>query len=228
MITVHHLNQSRSQRIIWLLEELGLDYQVKQYSRDAETSLAPESLRQIHPLGKSPVIDDDGRVVAETGTIIEYVINRHGGGRMRPEAGSDAEIDYLYWMHFAEGTMMPPMVMALVLGRLTEAKVPFFAKPVVKKVEAQLRAVMVDRHLPAQFKLVENHLVGQNFLAGDSLTGADIMMSFPLEAAVIRTGIGADHPNIAAYVKRIHDRPAYRAALAKGGPYDFGPQDSAG
>ncbi len=226
MITVHHLEQSRSMRILWLLEELEVDYTIKLYQRDPETSLAPPELFKIHPLGKSPVIDDDGRVIAETGTIIEYLVGRYGKNQFRPAAQTDDEINYLYWLHFAEGTMMPPMVMSLVLGRIAETPMPFFVKPIAKNIAAKLREVMVDRHLPNHFAMIDKALDGKEFLVGDRLSGADIMMSFPLEAAVTRTDAGTKYPNIANYVKRIQARPAYLAAYEKAGPYDFGPQKS--
>ncbi len=228
MITVHHLEQSRSQRILWLLEELGVPYDIYHYKRDEKTSLAPPELFKVHPLGKSPVIDDNGRVVAETGTIVEYLIGKYGAGQFRPVVGTDAEIDYLYWIHFAEGTAMPPLVMSLVLSRIAETPMPFFVKPIAKQISNRLREVMVDRHVPNHLDLFEKTLGSNEFLIGNDLTGADIMMSFPIEAAALRADAGKGRPNLSAWVKRIQSRPAYLTALEKGGPYAFGPDAQSG
>ncbi len=206
MITVHHLNNSRSQRIVWLLEELALPYAIKHYSRDAVTNLAPPELKAVHPLGKSPVIDDDGRVVTESGAITDYIIRRHGGGRMAPAPGSDAHETYLEWLHFAEGSAMTPFLLALYTARLGEA-----AAPLAPRIQEQIGAHVgyFSAMLGANDWLVEN-----------TLSGADIMMSFIAEIATAQ-GLGAHFPNIAAYAKRLQARPAWAAAMAKTEPYQF-------
>lgn len=205
MIIVHHLNNSRSQRILWLLEELGLDYTVLRYQRDAETNLAPEELKSIHPLGKSPVIDDDGTVIHETGAIVEYLLTKEGGDAFKPAEGSDAQIRYMEWMHYAEGSAMLPLLLALYTGRLGDA-----AAPLQPRILSEMQN---------HFSFVSESLKS-DYLLGDSLTGADIMMSFPLEAANTR-GVLKAFPNLQEYVKRFQARPAYQAALEKGGEYAF-------
>jgi len=218
MITLHHLENSRSQRILWLLEELGAGYAVKRYARDKKTSLAPQALKEIHPLGKSPVIDDNGLIVAETGAMIEYLIDQYGDGRLRPPAGTPAFMRYRYWLHYAEGSAMPPLLLKLVTTRIGETPMPFFAKPVAKKIAARLNDGFVDPQLKLHFDYMEAELGKSDWFAGDDMTGADIIMSFPLEAFTARAG-GAGIPNIKAFLARIHARPAYARALERGGPY---------
>ena len=206
MITVHHLENSRSQRILWMLEELGLPYEIKRYERDKATMLAPPELRRVHPLGKSPVIDDDGTVIAETGAIVEYLVEK-ADGKLGAPAHREAALRYRFWMHYAEGSLMPPLLLMLVLGRI-----PFMGKRALKRVQP-----MIDRHLD----YVEAELGARRWFAGDEMTGADIMMSFPLEAARSRAGLDGSRPNIIAWLDKIHARPAYQAALAKGGAYAY-------
>jgi len=221
MITVHHLHNSRSQRILWLLEELELPYQVKRYERDKNTNLAPAELMRVHPLGKSPVIDDDGDVIAETGAIIEYIVDAHGGGKLKPHQGADEYRRYQYWMHAAEGSYMPPLVLALMMGRIETAPMPFFAKPIARKLVKGVRDGYLDHTTKALFDYADAELTERDWFAGEEFTAADIIMSFPLEAAVQRIDVARRSSAIARFLKRIHDRPAYARALEKGGPYDY-------
>lgn len=221
MITVHHLNNSRSQRVLWLLEELGLPYEIKPYARDAKTMLAPDSLRQVHPLGKSPVITDGEVVVAESGAILEYLVERHGQGRFVPALGTPEHLRYRYWMHFAEGSAMPPLLLKLVFTELARAKLPFFVKPIARGIAAKMQAMLVEPNVKRQLDFMEAELGQRAWFAGDEFTAADVQMSFPLEAAAQRAGLDASRPHLMAFLKRIHARPAYQRALARGGPYDF-------
>jgi glutathione S-transferase len=205
-IVVHHLENSRSQRVLWMLEELGLPYEIRRYERDRKTMLAPPELARVHPLGKSPVIEDDGLVVAETGAIVEYLVEK-ADGRLGPPAHRDAALRYRFWLHYAEGSMMPPLLLKLVLSR-----VPIFGKTALKRVQP-----MIDRHLD----FVESELAQRPWFAGDEMTAADIMMSFPLEAARSRGGLDASRPHAIAWLDKVHARPAYQSALRKGGPYAY-------
>jgi glutathione S-transferase len=221
MITVHHLNNSRSQRVLWLLEELGLPYEIKHYQRDPKTMLAPESLRQVHPLGKSPVITDDGVTVAESGAIIEYLVERYGNGRFVPPAGSPERLRWRYWMHFAEGSAMPPLLLKLVFTTIERTKMPFFIKPIAKGISQKVQGTLVDPNLKRQLDFMEGELAKSEWFAGSEFSAADIQMSFPLEAAAQRAGLDASRPKLMAFLKRIHARPAYQRALERGGPYSF-------
>ena len=215
MITVHHLEDSRSQRVLWLLEELGVPYTVRRYARDAKTRLAPPELRAVHPLGKSPVIDDDGRVVAETGAIVEYLVERHGGGALIPSAGTDERLRYTYWLHFAEGSAMPMLVMTLIFQRLAAA-MPADAAAMLQATQQGY----VDPQRTAHLDLMEAELSRGAWFAGEAFTAADVMLSFPVEAAASRGGLG-ERPKLAAWLGRIHARPGFQAALGKGGPYAY-------
>jgi glutathione S-transferase len=206
LITLHHLENSRSQRVLWLLEELALPYRVLRYERDKATMLAPPALRQIHPLGKSPLIDDDGLVIAETGAIVQYLVDK-ADGRLGVPADRANALRYRHFLHYAEGSLMPPLFVKLVLSR-----VPLFGKIAQKKFQP-----MVDVHLD----YVEAELASRPWFAGDAFTAADVMMSFPLEAAVSRAGATEGRPHIAAWLETIHKRPAYQTALAAGGPYAY-------
>ena len=221
MITVHHLNNSRSQRVLWLLEELDLPYQVTRHERDAKTNLAPPALTKVHPLGKSPVIDDNGVVIAETGAIVEHIIDSHGGGRLKPDPDTEDFHRYRYWMHAAEGSYMPPLVLALMMGRIETAPMPFFAKPIARKLVKGVRDGYLDHTVKALFDFVDAELSSRDWFAGENFSAADIIMSFPLEAAAIRTPAAKNSQAIKNFLKRIHDRPAYVRALEKGGPYDY-------
>ena len=206
MIIVHHLENSRSQRVLWMLEELGLPYQVKRYERNKTTMLAPPELKQVHPLGKSPVIEDTdgGHVIAETGAIVEYRVEK-ADGRLGAPAHRDSALRYRFWLHYAEGSLMPPLLLKLVLS-----KVPLMGKPAMKRIQP-----MIDVHLD----YVESELKQRPWFAGDAMTAADIMMSFPLEAARSRAGLDTARPATIAWLEKVHARPAYQAALAQGGPY---------
>lgn len=206
MITVHHLENSRSQRVLWMLEELGLPYEVRRYERNKETLLAPPELRQVHPLGKSPVIEDGGRIIAETGAIVEYLVEK-ADGRLGAPAHRDAALRYRFWLHYAEGSLMPPLFAKLVASRI-----PLVGGQVAKRLQP-----MIDRHLD----YVEAELAQRPWFAGDDLSGADIMMSFPLEAARSRAGLDDSRPHTVAWLTTIHARPAYQAALRAGGPYAY-------
>lgn len=219
MITIHHLENSRSQRILWLLEELDLKYKVKRYERDRKTSLAPPELKAVHPLGKSPVLTDGKITVAESGAIIEYVLEAHGNGRLRPKAGTDAARRFTYWLHFAEGSAMPPLLMALVFGRVRTAPMPFFVKPIARGIADRVMKSFVIPNIESQLAFMEAELAKSPWFAGDEFSAADIQMSFPLEAAATRGGLDQRYPKLAQFLERIHARPAYARALEAGGPY---------
>ena len=221
MITVHHLNNSRSQRVLWLLEELGLPYEIKKYQRDAKTMLAPPELLKVHPLGKSPVITDDGQTIAETGAIVEYLIERYGNGRLAPAIGTPERLRWRYWLHFAEGSAMPPLLLKLIFERIKVTKMPFFAKPIAKGISNKVLAAMVEPNLKRQLDFMEAELGKSEWFAGNEFSAADIQMSFPVEAAAPRAGRDAKRPKLMAFLKRIPARPAYRRALERGGPYSF-------
>ena len=221
MITVHHLNNSRSQRVLWLLEELGLPYELRKYQRDAQTMLAPPELLQVHPLGKSPVITDDGVAVAESGAIIEYLIERYGYSRLAPAVGTPERLRWRYWLHFAEGTAMSPLLMKLIFDRIPQSPMPFFARPIARSLCAKVLARMVEPNLKRQLDFMEAELGRSEWFAGHDFSAADIQMSFPVEASAQRAGLDASRPKWMAFLKRIHARPAYRRALERGGPYSF-------
>ena len=221
MITLHHLENSRSQRILWLLEELGLNYEIKVYRRDPKTSLAPAELLDLHPLGKAPIVTDGDRTLAESGAIVEYLVRVHGDGRLRPACDSPAYIDYEYWMHYAEGTFMPLMFISLLLGRIESAKLPFFAKPVAKGITARVRESYLDDNVRRNLDFMQATLARQAWFAGDEFTAADIQMSFAIEAAEVRTSLKTDYPALAQFLNRIRSRSAYQRALEKGGPYEL-------
>ncbi|MEC5215496.1 glutathione S-transferase [Actimicrobium sp. GrIS 1.19] len=222
MITVHHLNNSRSQRVLWLLEELGLPYEIKHYQRDAATSLAPPALAKVHPLGKSPVITDGTLTVAESGAIIEYLVDRYGEGRLRPvnlAADSPELLNYRYFLHFAEGSAMPPLVMKLIFGKVAKAPMPFFIKPIARAISDKVIGGYLQPQIDAQLKFLEGELRQRPWFAGQTFTAADVQMSFPLEAAAARGGDMANYPRLQDFLARIHARPAYQRALALGGPF---------
>jgi glutathione S-transferase len=218
-ITVHHLENSRSQRVLWLLEELGLPYEVKRYERDRKTSLAPPELAAVHPLGKSPVLSDGATVVAETGAIVEYLLDRVDGSSLRPPAGTPERLRFTYWLHFAEGSAMPPLVMALVFDKVRSAPMPFFARPIAKAIAAKVMKGFVQPNIDRQLAFMESELQSRPWFAGKKFSAADIMMSFPLEAAATRRGFASRCPALAGALERMHARPAYQRALERGGPY---------
>lgn len=219
MIIVHHLNNSRSQRVLWLLEELGLAYEVKRYQRDAKTMLAPPELKAVHPLGKSPVITDDGKVIAETGAIIEYILETYGQGRLIPAAGTAERLRYTYWLHYAEGSAMTPLLLKLVFTALPN-RAPGLMKGLVRSIAAKAQLTFVDPQIKTHVDYWEAELAKSPWFAGTEFTGADIAMSFPLEAGAARGGAGS-RPHVKAFLDRIHARPAYQRALERGGPYDY-------
>ncbi|MFK2893733.1 glutathione S-transferase [Dyella flagellata] len=216
MLTVHHLNNSRSQRVLWMLEELGVDYEIARYQRNPKTLLAPQELRAIHPLGKSPVVTDGPHTLAESGAILEYLVERYGEGRFVPPAGTPEHWRYRYWMHYSEGSAMPPLLLKLVAGRIAKAPVPFFMKFVTRKIANSLQDGFIDPQLALHFGYIAEELKHTGWFAGKEFTAADIQMSFPVESAVARAGAG-EHPSIRAFLERIHARPAYQRALARGG-----------
>jgi glutathione S-transferase len=219
VLTVHHLNNSRSQRVLWLLEELELLYEIKFYERDPVTRLAPPALRAVHPLGKFPVLVDGDVTVAETGAIVEYLVEK-SGGRLRPEPGTPERLRWTYWMHSAEGSLMPQLVLDLVLSS-APGRAPEALRQAAKAVTDGARQGYVAPNLKTLFDLVEAELAKSPWFAGEEFSSADVMMSFPLEGAVARAGAAEGRPKLAAFVERIHARPAYRRALARGGPYAY-------
>lgn len=207
MIVVHHLNNSRSQRVLWLLEELGIEYEIKFYERDPKTMMAPESLRQVHPLGKSPVITDADLTIAESGAIIEYIVDRYGNGRLVPASGTPEHLRYKYWLHYAEGSAMPLLVMQLILnnfGAGDSSVVSGFVAPQIK----------------LHFDYIEGELRKNTWFASNEFTAADIQMSFPLEVVATRPEEVKNRPKVKEFVERIHGRPAYKRALERGGKYE--------
>ncbi len=220
-ITVHHLNNSRSQRILWLLEELGLEYKVKRYERDSETLLAPDSLREVHPLGKSPVITDGDLTLAESGAIIEYLVERYGDGRFAPAPGTPDRLRYTYWLHYAEGSAMPPLVMQLVFNQIDQ-KTPFFLSPIAKIITGEVKKTFIKPQITQNLDYLEAELKKSTWFASDQFTAADIQLSFPLEAAAAYAGLDESRPRLMAFLERIHARSAYQKALERGGAYDLG------
>ncbi len=221
MIVVHHLNNSRSQRVLWLLEELDLPYEVRNYERDRVSMLAPPELLKVHPLGKSPVITEGALTLAESEAILEYLVDKYGGGRLSPAHGTDERVRYTYWMHYAEGSLMPPLLLKLVFDRIEQAKMPLIAKPfaraIVHKVQGGFVVPQIRRHLD----YLEGELKDRDWFVGNSFSAADVQMSFPLEAARAQGGLDAGRPRLTAFLDRIHTRPAYLRALERGGPFDI-------
>ncbi|MGO4700924.1 glutathione S-transferase [Dyella sp. 2RAB6] len=222
MITVHHLNNSRSQRVLWLLEELELPYEIKHYQRDPQTLLAPAELRRIHPLGKSPVITDGELTLAESGAIIEYLADRYGANRLLPPPGTPERLRSTYWLHYAEGSAMPPLLLKLVFARLPKSPAPFFVKPLLRGIAGKVQRAFIDPQLKTHLAYLEGELGRTPWFGGEQFGAADIQMSFPLEAAASRAGLtAASHPRLWDFLERIHARPAYRRALERGGPYSM-------
>ncbi|MES1979477.1 MAG: glutathione S-transferase [Pseudomonadota bacterium] len=219
MIVVHHLNNSRSQRVLWLLEELGLDYEIKRYERDPKTMLAPPSLRAVHPLGKSPVITDGDLVLAESGAIIEYLVERYGQGRLSPPPGTPAYLRYRYWLHYAEGSLMSPLLLKLVFDKIERSPMPFFVKPIAKAISGKTKAAFISPNITTHLDYLESELGKSTWFAGEEFSAADIQLSFPIEAATARAGLDGSRPKLMDYLKRIHARPAYKKAIERGGEY---------
>ncbi|HQR20910.1 MAG TPA: glutathione S-transferase [Burkholderiaceae bacterium] len=221
MITVHHLNNSRSQRVLWLLEELGVEYEIKKYERDPKTMLAPPELRAVHPLGKSPVITDGDLTIAESGAILEYLVERYDHGALAPAPGTPERLRWSYWLHFAEGSAMPPLLVKLIFDRIVHSPMPFFVRPIVRTIASKVVGTVVTPNLERQWDFMESELTRSAWFAGDTFSAADIQMSFPIEAAAQRAGLDARRPKLMGWLKRIHARPAYKRALKRGGPYSF-------
>ncbi|MEE7547091.1 glutathione S-transferase [Xanthomonas sp. Kuri4-1] len=225
MITVHHLNNSRSHRVLWMLEELSLPYQIVRYARDPKTMLAPPALRAIHPLGKSPVLVDGEHTLAESGAILEYLADRYDTERMLSPApkplDSPERLRYRYWMHYAEGSAMPPLVMTLVFSRIRSAPMPFFAKPIARAIVDKAMKGFVGPQVKLHLEWMERELAETGWFAGDRFTAADIQMSFPVQAAAARGGGLAPYPRLAAFLQRIEQRPGYQHALRQGGPLEL-------
>jgi glutathione S-transferase len=219
-VVVHHLNNSRSQRIIWLLEELGVDYEVKRYVRDEKTLFAPPELRAVHPLGKAPVLTDGDATIAESGAIIEYVLGRYGNGRLIPPVGAPERIRYTFWLHYAEGSAMPPLIMKLVFDRVKNAPAPFFVRPVARAIASRVQRDFVGPQIERHLSFMESELAKSTWFAGGEFTAADIQMMHPVASARARAGLSVTtHPRMSAWLERVQARPAYARAIQKGGPF---------
>ena len=220
MLIVHHLNNSRSQRVLWLLEELGVPYEIVRYQRQPNM-LAPKELRAIHPLGKSPVITDNGNTVAESGAIVEYIVKTYGNGRLIPPDDTPERLRYTYWLHYAEGSAMTPLLLKLIFGMLPK-RAPFLIRPIANAISSKALATLVTPQLKQHMAFWESELGKSEWFAGNDFTAADIRMSFALEAAAARGGLENGHPKAMAWLAKIHARPAYQRALEVGGPYEVG------
>lgn len=221
MIIVHHLNNSRSQRVLWLLEELELPYEIKRYERDPKTMLAPASLRQVHPLGKSPVITDGDLTLAESGAIVEYLVDRYGNGRLKPALGTPEHLRYTYWLHYAEGSAMPPLLLKLIFDQIDKSSMPFFVRPIAKSITNRVKSSFIEPQIKQHLDYMESEISKSTWFAGNEFTAADIQISFPLEAALARAGLNESRPQLMTFLNRIHSRPAYQQALENGGAYDL-------
>jgi glutathione S-transferase len=221
MIVVHHLENSRSQRVLWLLEELGLPYELRHYRRDPQTMLAPPELRSVHPLGKSPVIGDGDLTLAESGAILQYLADRYGAGRLAPLPDAPERLRYTYWMHYAEGSLMPPLLLKLVFDQVEKAKMPFFVKPVARGIADKVRGSFVLPQIRTHLDFLEGELAKDDWFAGPQFSAADVQLSFPVEAAQARAGLDGSRPRLMAWLARIHARPAYQRALERGGPFSI-------
>jgi glutathione S-transferase len=222
MIVLHHLNNSRSQRVLWMLEELALPYRIERYQRDPVTMLAPPELRRVHPLGKSPVIEDEGAVLAESGAILEYLAERHGGNRgLLPAPGTPERERCRYWMHYAEGSAMPPLLLSLVFSRIERGPMPFFVRPIARGIVRRVRAGFIDPQLRLHLQYLESELARAPWFAGADFSIADIQMSFVLEAFAARGGMDARCAHAQDWLARIHARPAYVRAMQQGGPFEL-------
>jgi glutathione S-transferase len=218
MITLHHLDNSRSQRVLWLLEELQLPYEIKRYARDPRTMLAPDELKQVHPLGKSPVITDGEQTLAESAAILEYLAERYGQGRLAPASGSPEYLRFRYWMHYAESSAMPPLLLKLVFDRVANGPMPFFIRPIARAIAKGADQAFIGPQLKLHLDYMESELGSTHWFAGEDFSLADIQMSFPLEAAQSRAGLDASRPRLFAFLQRIRERPAYQRAIERGGP----------
>ncbi len=222
MLTVHHLNNSRSQRVLWLLEELGVSYEVCRYERDAKTMLAPPALSAVHPLGKSPVITDAGVTVAESGAIVEYLVDRYGANRLAaPPPGTPERLRYTYWLHYAEGSAMPPLLLKLIFGRVATTPMPWPFSAMARRIASSVQTAFIGPQLELHLDFMESELADRSWFAGPQFTAADVQMSFPLEAARARAGLDASRPRLWDFLNRIQARDAYKRALQRGGPYAY-------
>lgn len=218
MLTLHHLENSRSQRVLWLLEELQLPYEIKRYARDPKTMLAPPELINVHPLGKSPIITDDELTLAESGAILEYLVERYGEGRLVPAANTAEHLRFRYWMHYAEGSAMPPLLLRLVFDRVSNGPMPFFIRPVARAIAKGANQAFIGPQLKLHLGYMEDELGNSLWFAGEDFSVADIQMSYPLEAAQSRGGLDGSYPRLTAFLERIRERPAYKRAIERGGP----------
>lgn len=221
MITLHHLNNSRSQRIIWLLEELGVEYRIQHYQRDEKTSLAPKELEAIHPLGKSPVITDGEHTIAESGLIIDYLMQTYGEAQLAENTENDTKWQSQYWLHYAEGSLMPLLLIALMFEKVRTAPMPFFIKPIARAIADKAMAAYAGPNIDKHLNYINNHLADKQWFCGEHKTAADFQMIFPLEAALARSATRNALPHIARYVDQVHALGSYQTALQKGGPYDY-------
>ncbi len=221
MITVHHLNNSRSQRVLWLLEELELPYEIKRYERNPKTMLAPPSLRKVHPLGKSPVITDGELTLAESGAIVEYLVDRYGNGRLKPALGTPEHLCYTYWLHYAEGSAMPPLLLKLIFDQIDKTPMLFFVRPIARSITNQVKSSFIKPQITQHLDFMEAEIGKSQWFAGNEFTAADIQISFPLEVAVAIAGLNESRPKLMAFLNSIHSRPAYQKALERGGAYTF-------
>jgi glutathione S-transferase len=221
MIIVHHLNNSRSQRVLWLLEELGLEYEIKCYMRDPISMRAPPSLRAVHPLGKSPVITDGVLTLAESGAIIEYLVESHAGAGLAPAPGCPERTRYIYWMHYAEGSAMPLLLLKLIFDQIERAPMPFIVRPIGSSIARRAKSQFVEPGLAQHLDYLESELDKSLWFAGDTFTAADIQMSYPIEAAAARAGLNSSRPKLMAFLDRIRHRPAYQRALKRGGGHEL-------
>ena len=219
MIVVHHLNNSRSQRVLWLLEELGESYEIKRYERDKKTMLAPPELRAVHPLGKSPVVTDGDLTLPESGAIIEYLVERYGNGCFAPPVLTREHLRYRYWLHYAEGSMMSPLLLKLVFDKIESSPMPFFVKPIAKAISGKAKSSFIMPQINTHLNYLEAELAKSTWFAGNEFSAADIALSFPIEAAAARGGLAGSRPLLMNYLKQIHARPAYQRALERGGEY---------
>lgn len=221
MIVVHHLNNSRSQRVLWLLEELGVPYEIERYQRDKKTMLAPPELRKVHPLGKSPVVTDGDLTLAESGFIIEYLVERYGDGCFAPARELPAYLRYRYWLHYAEGSLMSPLLLKLVFDKIETSPMPFLVKPIAKAISSQAKSSFIMPQIDTHLDYLEAELGKAKWFVGDDFTAADVHLSFPIEAAAARGGLDASRPKLMDYLQRIHARPAYQRAIERGGEYEL-------
>jgi glutathione S-transferase len=221
MVVVHHLENSRSQRVLWLLEELGVPYEVKRYERNKQTMLAPPELLAVHPLGKSPVIVDDGVTVAESGAIIEYLVDKYGAGRLIPATGTPERLRYTYWLHYAEGSAMPPMLLKLVFDRVATGPAPWPISLIARKIASTVDESFIGPNIKRHLDFLESELTAREWFTGAEFTAADVQMSFPVELAQARAGLDASRPRLLEFLQRIRARDAYKRALQRGGPYIY-------